>query len=67
MPESDLLWMSALVFLPMAFAVGLLAFPARWVEAMRWWALFGTAGTLSISLCVLVGYYGLLDTRESIE
>ena len=63
MPESDLLWMSALVFLPMAFAVGLLAFPARWVEAMRWWALFGTAGTLSISLCVLINYYGLLDTR----
>ena len=63
MPESDLLWMSALIFLPMAFAIGLLAFPARWVEAMRWWALFGTAGTLSISLCVVVGYYTLLDTR----
>jgi NADH-quinone oxidoreductase subunit M len=63
MPESDLVWMSALVFLPMAFAVGLLAFPARWVEAMRWWALFGTAGTLSISLCVVVGYYTLLDTH----
>jgi NADH-quinone oxidoreductase subunit M len=63
MPETDLLWMSALVFLPMAFALGLLLFPARWVEAMRWWALFGTAGTLSISLCVVVGYYSLLDTR----
>jgi len=63
MPESDLLWMSALVFLPMVFAIGLLAFPARWVEAMRWWALFGSAGTLSLSLCVLVGYYSLLDTR----
>jgi len=63
MPETDLLWMSALVFLPAAFAVGLLAFPARWVEAMRWWALFGTAATLSVSLCVVVGYYSMLDTR----
>ena len=26
---------------------------------MRWWALFGTAVTLSISLCVVVGYYEL--------
>jgi len=63
MPESDLLWMSVLVFLPMAFAAGLLLFPARWVEAMRWWALFGTAGTLSASLCVVVGYYNMLDSR----
>jgi len=63
MPETDLQWMSALVFLPMAFALGLLLFPARKVEAMRWWALFGAAGTLSVSLCIVVGYYSLLDTR----
>lgn len=61
MPESDLYWMAALVFLPAAFAAGLLVFPARWVEAMRWWALIGTAATLSASLCVLVAYLGLLD------
>jgi NADH-quinone oxidoreductase subunit M len=63
MPETDLQWMSALVFLPLAFAAGLLLFPARKVEAMRWWALFGTAGTLSVSLCIVVAYYSLLDTR----
>ncbi len=62
MPESDLIWLSVLVFLPAAFAVGLLAFPARWPEAMRWWALFGSAGTLSVSLCVVVGYFAMLDT-----
>jgi NADH-quinone oxidoreductase subunit M len=61
MPESDLIWMSVLVFLPAAFAAGLLLFPARWAEAMRWWALVGTAATLSASLCVLVGYTGMLD------
>jgi NADH-quinone oxidoreductase subunit M len=63
MPETDLIWMTALVFLPAGFAAGLLLFPAGWVEAMRWWALFGTAGTLSLSLCVVVGYYAMLDTR----
>ncbi len=61
MPETDFIWLTALVFLPAAFAFGLLLFPARWPEAMRWWTLFGTAGTLSISLCVVVGYYNLLD------
>src|SRR3954464_1277931 len=63
MPETDLIWMTVLIFLPAAFAVGLLVFPSRWVEAMRWWALFGAAGTLSVSLCVVVGYYQMLDTR----
>jgi NADH-quinone oxidoreductase subunit M len=63
MPETDLQWMTALVFLPAAFALGLLVFPARKAEAMRWWALFGAAGTLSVSLCIVVGYYSLLDTR----
>lgn len=62
MPETDFVWLAALVFLPAAFAAGLLLFPARWTEGMRWWALFGTAATLSASLCVVVGYYALLDT-----
>jgi NADH-quinone oxidoreductase subunit M len=61
MPESDLIWLSVLVFLPAACAAALLLFPARWHEAMRWFALFGTAATLSASLCVVVGYYELLD------
>ena len=52
MPESDLTWLSLLVFLPAIFAVGLLAFPPKWTEGMRWWALFGTAGTLALALCV---------------
>src|SRR3954470_274560 len=63
MPESDLIWLSLLVFLPAICAVGLLTFPPRWHEAMRWWAVFGTAGTLALSLCVVVGYYNLLDSH----
>jgi len=61
MPEPDLFWMSLLAFLPLIFAAGLLVLPARWPELLRWWALFGTAGTLSVSLCVVVGYYNMLD------
>jgi len=56
MPEADLSWLTWLVFLPAACAAVLLAVPARWTEAMRWVALFGAAGTLSVSLCVAVGY-----------
>ncbi|QJW93053.1 complex I subunit 4 family protein [Frigoriglobus tundricola] len=63
MPESDLLWLSLLVFMPAACAAGLLVFPSKWTEAMRWWALFGSAGTLSVALCVVVGYYNLLDSH----
>lgn len=61
MPETDFIWLSLLVFLPACFALGLLLIPTRWPEVMRWWALFGTAGTLSVSLCVVVGYYNMLD------
>jgi NADH-quinone oxidoreductase subunit M len=61
MPETDLTWLSLLVFLPAAFALALLFVPSGRHEAMRWLALFGAAGTLSISLCVVIGYYSLLD------
>ncbi len=57
MQETDLIWMSVLVFLPTAFALGLLLFPKGSEEAMRWWSLFGTALTLGISLCVFVLWY----------
>jgi NADH-quinone oxidoreductase subunit M len=56
MPETDFILMSLLVFLPAVFALVLLFFPRGWEEAMRWWALFGTAATLGLSLCVFVLY-----------
>src|SRR5262245_41419662 len=64
MPETDLIWLSVLVCLPALCAAALLVVPARWPEAMRWVALFGTAATLSVSLCVVVGYYELLDRYQ---
>jgi NADH-quinone oxidoreductase subunit M len=48
--------MSVVVFLPSVFALGLLFFPKGSEEAMRWWALIGTAATLAVSACILVLY-----------
>jgi NADH-quinone oxidoreductase subunit M len=56
MPEMDLIWMSLVIFLPTAFALGLLLFPRGREEAMRWWSLFGTALTLGVSLCMFVQF-----------
>ncbi len=64
MPELDLTMLSVLVFLPAIFAAGLLLFPSRWVEPMRWFALFGAATTVALSLCVVVEFYLLLDHRS---
>ncbi len=56
MQETDLIWMSLLVFIPSLFAIGLLLFPKGWEEGMRWWALGGTALTLGVSLCIFVWF-----------
>jgi NADH-quinone oxidoreductase subunit M len=44
------IWMSLVVYVPSAFALVLLLFPKGQEEAMRWWALLGTAATLGLSL-----------------
>jgi NADH-quinone oxidoreductase subunit M len=63
MVEADLIWLTVLIFLPTATALLILMVPPRAVELMRWLAVFGAAATLSVSLCVVVGYYLLLDGR----
>ena len=65
MNETDLIWMSLVVFLPSVFALGLMFFPKGWEEAMRWWSLFGTALTLGVSLCVFVYYKSEVVDRNS--
>jgi NADH-quinone oxidoreductase subunit M len=56
MAETDLIWMSLVVFLPTVFALILLFFPRGKDEAMRWCALFGTALTLGVSLCMFIQF-----------
>jgi NADH-quinone oxidoreductase subunit M len=64
MVEFDLVLMSLVIFTPAAFGVLALFFPPKWVEAVRWWALIGSAATLILSLCLLIEYHHLLDSRS---
>jgi NADH-quinone oxidoreductase subunit M len=67
MAETDLIWMSLVVFLPTAFALVLLLFPSGKEEAMRWWSLFGTALTLGVSLCMFVQFrYDTLEKNSAL-
>src|SRR4051794_39928008 len=56
MMESDLLWMTALIFTPTVFALVLLVVPRGQEELMRWLALLGTAVTLAVSVIMLSQY-----------
>jgi NADH-quinone oxidoreductase subunit M len=77
MPETDLIWMSLVVFLPTAFALALCIpglFPPGTERWMRWWSLFGTALTLGVSLAMTIQFkndtvdsLGVLNDPESRE
>ena len=62
--ELDLVWMSLVIFAPLAFAVGLLFFPRGSEEYMRWWSLLGTAVTLVVSLFVFIDYGKMQEARR---
>jgi NADH-quinone oxidoreductase subunit M len=64
MLEYDLLMMTLVIFLPSVFGLLVLFFPKRAVEAARWWALFGSAIALTLSVCMLIEYYTMLDSRS---
>lgn len=63
-PESDLILMSVVIFLPSVFALLLLFLPRSWQEAMRWWTLLGTALTFVASTWLLIDYLSLLDRHS---
>ncbi len=66
--EWDVIWMSLVVFLPTAFALALLFFPKGTEEAMRWWALLGTAATLGVSLGLFVEFKNdVVDSQGVLE
>jgi NADH-quinone oxidoreductase subunit M len=56
MNETDFWIMTAVVFIPTVFALGLVFFPKGWEDAMRWWSLFGTALTLGLSLVMFFDF-----------
>src|SRR5436309_1342000 len=65
MIELDLIWMTAVIFVPTAFALVLMLIPSprdeanreKWNDAVRWVSLLGTAITLGISLGIFIQYY----------
>jgi NADH-quinone oxidoreductase subunit M len=68
MKETDVLWMSALIFAPTLFAL-VLMIPGlfRSDESIRWCSLFGTAVTFVISLIVFIGYYQDVHSLRLLE
>jgi NADH-quinone oxidoreductase subunit M len=62
--DPDLLWMTALIFLPSAFALVLLFFPKGSEDWMRWWSLAGTAFTFVVSTWIFINYLGMLDVNR---
>ncbi len=68
MPETDLIWMTLLVFMPSVFALGLLFFPRGKEDAMCWWSLAGTAVTLGIAIAIFINYkVGVLDQADTLN
>jgi NADH-quinone oxidoreductase subunit M len=65
MPETDVILMSLVIFVPSAFALVLMIpwlFPKGKEDWMRWWSLLGTAVTLVLSICMFISYYnGVID------
>jgi len=67
MPETDMIMMSLVIFLPSMFALALLLFPKGTEEWMRWFALLGSALTMVFSLFIFVDYYNLLDRSATVS
>ena len=64
MLEYDLVLMSLVIFAPAAFGLAIMLFPKKAVEAIRWFATFGAAAALVLSLCLFIDYYSMLDSRS---
>jgi NADH-quinone oxidoreductase subunit M len=54
MPETDVIWMSLVIFTPTVFALLLVFFPRGAERAMCWFSLAGTALTLGISIGMFI-------------
>jgi NADH-quinone oxidoreductase subunit M len=65
MEERDVILMTAVTFLPVVFATGLLFFPKGKEEYMRWWSLLGTAATLLVSIFIFIDFQHMLDEHMS--
>lgn len=61
--ELDFWMMSGVILMPAIFALGLIFFPSRRTEAIRWWTLIGTLVTF-VGVCLLfVDFLRLTDEQ----
>src|SRR5262245_41916660 len=67
MTETDLIWLTLLVFLPSLFALVLLFFPRGWEKGMCWWSLAGTAATLGVAIAVFINYKTAVNDRHIVN
>ncbi|HEY7426124.1 MAG TPA: NADH-quinone oxidoreductase subunit M [Gemmataceae bacterium] len=67
MPETDLLWMSAVVFIPTLFALALIFVPRGKEEVMRWIALCGTGLTLGVSIAMFIVFYNNIIDENNVR
>src|SRR5574340_491432 len=67
MAERDLLWMTAVVFIPSVFALLLIFVPRGKEEIMRWLSLAGTALTLGASIGMFIAFYNEIIDLNSVR
>src|SRR5690242_5856085 len=65
--EHDLIWMSAVVFIPAVFALALIFVPRGKEEIMRWIALCGTGLTLGVSIGMFIVFYANIIDQNNIR
>jgi NADH-quinone oxidoreductase subunit M len=65
--EKDLLWMTAVVFIPSVFALLLIFVPRGKEEIMRWLSLAGTGLTLGASIGMFIAFYSDVIDFNSIR
>ncbi len=61
--ELDFWLMSAIILMPIAFAVGLIFIPSRRTEFIRWWTLIGTLLTFILTTFLFVDFLRLTDEQ----
>src|SRR5690242_18018338 len=67
MAEKDLLWMSAVVFIPAVFALLLIFVPRGKEEVMRWLSLCGTGLTLGVSIGMFIAFYANIIDENNVR
>ncbi len=58
---NDSLLMTLVIFLPALFGIVIFFLPQKFPEVIRWWALLGAAATFTLSMCLFIEYYAMMD------